>query len=77
VCVCVCVPISVATRPEAEAFLRLLSGIARSSPTGDMDVSCECYMWSGEVFVTGRFLVERIPTECGVLCSQCLNGETA
>jgi len=51
--VCVCVPISVAARSEAEAFLRLLSGLAGSSPTGDMDVSYECCLWSGRGICDG------------------------
>jgi hypothetical protein len=48
---------------------RSLAGIAGSNPAGGMDMSCEYVCFQVEVSVTGRSLVQRSPTECGV--SEC------
>jgi hypothetical protein len=46
---------------------RSLVGIAGSDPAGGMDICCECCVLSGrEVSATGRSLVQRSPTYCGV-----------
>jgi hypothetical protein len=50
--------------------LRLsVSGIVGSSPSGGMDVCCECCVLSGRGLCDGPSLVQRSPTECGV--SEC------
>jgi hypothetical protein len=64
--------IPVAAQFKAWVCSRLLAGIADSNPAGDMDV---CTLLSVvccqvEVSVTGRFLVQRSPTEwmCVTAC---------
>ena len=55
-------PIPVAGRPKAKICGRSLAGIAGSNPAGA--VCCQV-----EVFATGRSLVHRSDTDCGVsLC---------
>ena len=43
-----------------------LAGIAGSNTAGGMDVCCECCVNQVEVSATGRSLVQRSPTDCGV-----------
>jgi hypothetical protein len=65
-------PIPVAVRSEAEVWRRPLAGIVSSNPEGALGgglslvsvVFCQV-----EVSATGRSLVQRSPTECGV--SEC------
>ena len=60
-------PIPVAARSKAWVCCRLPAGFAGSIPTGGMIVSVVCC--HVEVSATGRSLVQRTPTECGV--SEC------
>jgi hypothetical protein len=59
------VPIPVAARSRSEAD-RLLGFWVRIPPGAWISVSCECCVLSGRVSVTGRSLVQRSPTDCGV-----------
>jgi len=62
------VPIPVAAQSKAGVCGRSLAGIEVSNPAGDMDVvSIVCCQV--KVSATGRSLVQRSPTECGV--SEC------
>jgi len=61
-------PIPVAARSKASVCGHSLAGIAALNPAGVMDVfsvvSVVCCQ--GEFSATGRSLVQRIPTECGL-----------
>jgi hypothetical protein len=46
-------PIPVAARSKTRVYGRSLSGIMGSSPTGGMDVSCECSVLSGRGLCDG------------------------
>jgi hypothetical protein len=47
-----------------------LAGIVGSNPTGGMDVCLvQCLCCQVEVSATGRSLVQRSPTDCGVCLS--------
>jgi hypothetical protein len=59
-------PIPVAARTKAE---RLLGSWVRIPLGAWMFVSCECLCCQVEVSVTGRSLVRRSPTDCGVCLS--------
>jgi hypothetical protein len=61
--------VQVAARSKAWVCDLLLAGIAVSNPARGawMSVSCECCVsCQVEVSATGRSLVQRSPTECGV-----------
>ena len=58
----------VAARPRALVCGHSVAGIAGSNSAGCVDV-CECRVLSGRGLYTGRSLVQRSPTECGV--SEC------
>ena len=61
-------PIPVAERSKARVCGRSFAGIARSNSAGGMDVSLVSVVCCQvEVSVTGRSLVQRSPTDCGVL----------
>jgi hypothetical protein len=63
-------PIPVAARSQALVCGRALAGIAGSNPTGGMDVCLvQCLCRQVEVSATGRSLVQRSPTDCGVCLS--------
>jgi hypothetical protein len=51
------------------AVERLLESWVRTPPRAWMSVSCECLCCQVEVSVTGRSLVPRSPTDCGVCLS--------
>ena len=59
-----------AARSEAWVCGRSLAGIVVSNPTVDIDVCCECICCQVEVCASGRSLVQRSPTDCGV-SSEC------
>ena len=54
-------------RPKTCVCGHSLFGIAGSNPTGTSDLSVVCC--KVEVYVTGRSLLRRSPTQCGV--SEC------
>jgi hypothetical protein len=59
-------PIPVAARCAAKR----LAGIVGSNPTGGMDVCLvQCLCCQVEVSATGRSVVQRTPTDCGVCLS--------
>jgi hypothetical protein len=63
-------PISVAARSKAQVCGRALAEIVGSNPIGGMDVCLvQCLCCQVEVSATGRSLLQRSPTVCGV----CLN----
>ena len=56
-----------AERPKARVCGLSVAAIAGSNPVGDINVSCVCCVFCQvEVSVTGRFLVQRSPADCGV-----------
>ena len=61
-------PIPVAERSTAKVCGRSLGGISGSNPAGSMGclslVNAVC--WQVEISATGRSLVQRSPTDCGV-----------
>jgi hypothetical protein len=64
----VCLPVTV--RSQAWVCGRALAGIVGSNPTGGMDVCLvQCLCCQVEVPATGRSLVQRSPTDCGVCLS--------
>ena len=62
-------PILVAARSKAWVCGRSLAGIAGSNPAGAWISVCCVVCCRAEVSATGRSLVQRSPTECGV--SEC------
>jgi len=66
-------PIPVAAPSKASVCGRSLAGIAGSNPAGGGEhgylslVSVVCCQL--EVFVTGRFLIQRSPTKCVCVCA--------
>jgi hypothetical protein len=49
---------------------RILAGIVGSDPTGGMDVSLvQCLFSQVDASATGRSLIQRSPTECGMCLS--------
>jgi hypothetical protein len=64
----VLMPIPVAARGKSAAK-RLLGSWVRIRPGAWMFVSCECLCCQVEVSATGRSLVQRSPTNCGVCLS--------
>jgi hypothetical protein len=64
------VTIPVAARSKAKVCGQALAGIVGSSPTGGMDICLvQCLCCQVEVSATGRSLIQRSPTECGVCLS--------
>jgi hypothetical protein len=62
-----CKPNPVAVRSKEKVCGRALAGIVGWNLTEDMDfVSCECLCCQAEFSSTGRSLVQRSPTDCGV-----------
>ena len=55
-----------AARSETWVCGRWLAGIVSSNPAGSMDVCLFRVLCQVEVSATGRSLVQRSPTECGV-----------
>jgi hypothetical protein len=66
-----CEPIPVAARPKEYVCGRALAGILGSNPTGGMDLFSlvQCLCCQVDVPATGRSLVRRSHTECGVCLS--------
>jgi hypothetical protein len=57
----------VAARSKVWVWGRALAGIVGSNSTGGMDVCLvQCLCCQVEVSATGRSLVQRSPTDCGV-----------
>jgi hypothetical protein len=60
----------VAARSKAQVCGRALAGIVGSNTTEGMDVCLvQCLCCQVEVSATGRSLLERSPTDCGVCFS--------
>jgi hypothetical protein len=62
-------PIPVAERSQARVCSLSLAGIMRSNPAEGMDI---CFLWmlcvcQVEVSATGRSVIHRSPTDCGVI----------
>jgi hypothetical protein len=67
VCVCVCVFVGPSGQRRGCAAARLL-GIAGSNPAGGTDICLVCIVcFQAEVSARGRSLVQRSPTDRGVL----------
>ena len=59
-------PIPVAEQSQAWVCSRSLAGNAGSNTAGGMDVCLSVVCCQVEVSATGRSLVQRSPTDCGV-----------
>jgi hypothetical protein len=63
-------PIPVAARPKAWVCGQWFVATVGSNPTRDMDVCLvKCLCCQVEVSATGRSLIQRRPTDCGVCLS--------
>ena len=65
-CLLLDLPIPVASRSKVCVCVRWLAGLVGSNTVGDVDVCLLCVCCQVEVSATGRSLIRRSPTECGV-----------